>query len=168
ISTPDWILGTEPDDVRRVISRMDARWRRVQEVICERSRIDPALSRMGTTMSVAASLGKNLVVGHVGDSRVYLFRQGQLHQLTRDHTVAQSLIDLGLLSPEEAATPPRRHALTRSFGVGGEKFRADFLETTLSDGDQLLLCTDGLTDMVETAVIGALLAQSSSAHDACQ
>jgi protein phosphatase len=168
LATPDWILGTEPEDVRRVIQRMETRWKRVQEIICERGRSEPALGLMGTTMSVAASLGKTAVVGHVGDSRVYIFRQGQLHKLTRDHTVAQSLVDLGLLAPEEAATHPRRHALTRAFGIGGPRFRADFQETTLADGDQLLLCTDGLTDMVDSSTIVSVLTQAVSADDACQ
>src|SRR5262249_9785389 len=140
LATPDWILGTEADDVRRVMQRMEARWQRVQEIICARGRSEPALGQMGTTMSVAVSLGKAVVIGHIGDSRVYIFRQGELHKLTRDHTLVQALIDLGQLAPEEAATHPRRHSLTRFFGAGDERFRAEFQETTLADGDQMLLC----------------------------
>jgi protein phosphatase len=121
---------------------------------------------MGTTMSVAVSLGARLVMGHVGDSRVYLFRAGQLHQLTRDHTLVQSLVDLGELTPEQAAIDPRRHVLMRFFSpashVGG-----DFQQASLADG-QLLLCTDGLTDMVDNAAVGSVLSRAASADEACQ
>jgi protein phosphatase len=134
----------------------------------EQGRSDPALGQMGTTLSVAVSLGTHLIIGHVGDSRVYLFRDGQLHQLTRDHTLVQSMVSLGLLTPEQAALHPRRHVITRYFGAVGDAATGDFQQETLADGDQLLLCTDGLTDMVDTTVIGAVLSGAASADEACQ
>jgi len=123
---------------------------------------------MGTTLSVAATLGTRLIIGHVGDSRVYLFRHGQLYQLTRDHTLVQSMVDRGMLTPEEAATHPQRHLLTSFFGAEGDTAEGDFQQVTLADGDQLLLCTDGLTDMVDAAVIGSVLGTAASADEACQ
>ena len=147
---------------------MEARWRKVQEALRQRGDREPALGQMGTTLSAAVSLGTRLVVGHVGDSRVYLLRQGQLHQLTRDHRLVQTMVDLGALTPEQAATHPQRHMLLRSFSAAGDTAQGDFQQALLADGDQLMLCTDGLTDMVDTEVISSVLSRAASADEACQ
>jgi protein phosphatase len=147
---------------------MAKRWERVQEAIRARGDQEPTLGQMGTTMIAAVSLGSHLVIGHIGDSRVYVFRRGQLHQLTRDHTLVQAMVDLGELTPEEAATHPRRGMLMRSFSAAGDGYQGDFQEATLADGDQLLLCTDGLTDMVDNEMIGSVLSRAASADEACQ
>jgi len=147
---------------------MAKRWERVQEAIRARGDQEPALGQMGTTMIAAASLGTHLVIGHVGDSRLYVFRRGQLHQLTRDHTLMQTMVDLGELTPEEAATHPRRDMLMRSFSAAGDAYQGDFQQATLADGDQLLLCTDGLTDMVDNETIGSMLRGAASPDEACQ
>ena len=147
---------------------MEERWHRVQEALRQRGDHEPALGQMGTTMSAAVSLGTRLVVGHVGDSRVYLFRQGELIQLTRDHTMVQTMVDLGAWPPEQAATHPQRHMLMRSFSAAGDTIQGDFQQALLVDGDQLMLCTDGLTDMVDTEVISSVLSRAASADEACQ
>ena len=147
---------------------MAKRWARVQEAIRARGEREPALRQMGTTMVAAVSLGPRLVIGHVGDSRGYIFRGGRLHQLTRDHTLVQVLVDLGELNPEEAARDPRRHFLMRSFGAADNNCQGEFQQATLTDGDQLLLCTDGLTDMVDDETIGSVLRRAESANEACQ
>jgi protein phosphatase len=167
LHTPDWVVGIRPKDTRRRMQRMEERWRRVQEALRQRGGREPALGRMRTTMSAAVSLGTRLVVGHVGDSRVYVFRQGQLHQLTRDHTMVQTLVDLGELTPEQAATHPQRHLLMRSFSAEGDTAQGDFQQALLADGDQLMLCTDGLTDMVDAQVISSVLSRAASADEAC-
>src|SRR5215469_17334359 len=141
LQTPDWVFGVRPKDTKRIVQRMEERWRRIQEALRQRGDREPSLGLMGTTMSVAVSLGTRLVVGHVGDSRVYICRQGQLRQLTRDHTMAQMLVELGRLTPEQAATHPLRHMLMRSFNAAEDTVRGDFQQTFLADGDQLLLCT---------------------------
>src|SRR5262249_49159234 len=100
---------------------------------------------------------------------VYLFRDGRLHQLTRDHTLVQSMVDVGVITPEQAATHPRRHALMRSFSAGMDgASQGDFQQETLADGDQLLLCTDGLTSTVEAAAMGSARSRAASADEACQ
>jgi protein phosphatase len=147
---------------------MEERWHRIQEVLRQRGDREPSLRLMGTTMSVAVSLGTRLVVGHVGASRIYIFRQGQLHQLTRDHTMAQMMVDQGTLTPEQAATHPKRRLLLSSFNVAKDTVDGDFHQELLADGDQLLLCTDGLTDMVDTKVISSVLSRATSADEACQ
>jgi protein phosphatase len=114
------------------------------------------------------SLGPDLTVIHVGDSRVYLLRQGALHQLTRDHTRAQELADLGAIPAGDIATHRLRHVLTQAIGireVGGEPEVGRF---RLADGDRLLLCTDGLNEMVDDAAIAAELGRNRSAAEICQ
>jgi protein phosphatase len=125
---------------------------------------------MGTTLTLAWSLGGELFVAHVGDSRAYLLRHGKLHRLTRDHTRAQELADLGVISDEDVATHRLRHVLTQALGIcegGGEP---DMERIRLDDGDRLLVCTDGLTNMVDEATITAELdpARNASADAACQ
>jgi serine/threonine protein phosphatase PrpC len=168
LHTPDWNLGTRPEDMKRRLKRSAERWRLVQEALRARGDREPALRQMGTTMSAAASLGTRLVIGHVGDSRVYIFRGGQLHQLTRDHTLVQAMVDMGELTPEQAATHPRRHLLMRSLSASGDTYQGDFQLAALADGDQLLLCTDGLTDMVDNETISSVLSRAASAEEACQ
>lgn len=167
LGTPDWIFSTEEAELNEVMRRMAHRFQRVQEALRAQGQRDGSLQRMGTTMCVALSLGANLIVGHIGNSRVYLFRDGRLNQLTRDHTQVQSMVDLGRLTPEQAAVHPRRHVLTRSFFAGTNTLEPDFQLTTLMSGDQLLLCSDGLTEMVRDDDIGSILSNPGSADEAC-
>jgi serine/threonine protein phosphatase PrpC len=166
--TPDWILGTGERDVQSVLQRMAERFRHIDTSLRGQSRGDPRLEGMGTTMTLACTLGATVIIGHIGDSRAYLYRDGMLHQLTRDHTLVQSLIDLGRLTPEEAARHPCRHVLTRSLGAGDHPYDADFQRAMIADGDQLLLCTDGLTEMVDEATIATMLTSATSAAAACE
>ena len=112
---------------------------------------------LGTTLTLAASLGWDLLLAHVGDSRAYLFRRGTLHQLTRDHTLVRELYEAGMILTALTATDHLRHALTRHLGAN-KGARPDVQRLALADGDCLLLCTDGLTDMVSEAEIGEVLA----------
>jgi protein phosphatase len=165
---PDWVFGISADDTLRRVQRMAKRWERVQEAIRARGDREPALGHMGTTLIAAVSLGTRLVVGHVGDSRLYILRRGKLHQLTRDHTLVQTMLDLGALTPAEVAAHPRRDLLMRSFSAADDTCQGDFRHATLADGDQLLLCTDGLTDMVDDETIGSVLGRAVSTDEACQ
>jgi protein phosphatase len=168
LHTPDWIMSDEAQDAERVMQRFADRYRRVHAVLLEGGLGDPNLAGMGTTMTLAASLGASAVIGHIGDSRAYLFRGGKLHRLTRDHTWAQTMVDLGQLSTEEAARHPMRHALVRSLGGRQGDVEGDFHRAWLADGDHLLLCTDGLTNMVDDVAIGSLLGSAPSSKEACQ
>jgi protein phosphatase len=119
-------------------------------------------------MTLACNIGSDLVLAHVGDSRAYLVRDGVLHRMTHDHTLVQELVDRGVVRPELAATHPFRHVLTRYLGGDRGEFEAEIQRVSLADGDQLLLCTDGLTDMVDDATIHAVLREAASANEACQ
>ena len=105
----------------------------------------PALKNMGTTTTLALVTQGRAFIGHVGDSRVYLLRRGDLHQLTTDHTLAQDLIDRGECTPDEARFVEFSRALTRSVGTH-PTVRPDLLSLDLTLGDRLLLCSDGLTE----------------------
>jgi protein phosphatase len=109
-----------------------------------------------------------MFVFHVGDSRAYLFRQGVLERLTRDQTMVQALVESGYITPEQAKTHRLRHVLT---GVMGGKAGHDTPEVQmlrLQHADRLLLCTDGLTEMVEDSSIAEVLRRSESPAIACQ
>jgi protein phosphatase len=111
---------------------------------------------MGTTLVLVLVAGTQLLVGHVGDSRAYRWRDDQLERLTRDHSLLQEQVDAGLMSAEEAASSRRRNIVTRAVGVEPEVQ----LEVQAHDalpGDLVLLCSDGLTDMVSDTEIAAVL-----------
>ena len=103
---------------------------------------------MGTTLVAALTRDCGVCVGHVGDSRVYLWRDGQLRQITSDHSWVNEQVSLGLLSREEASRHPFRNVITRALG-SREQVSADVTEVPLSPGDRLLLCSDGLTNMLD-------------------
>lgn len=169
INTSDWIMRIiERQDADRVMERMSDRFLQVDEAVRALGENDPSLIGMGTTLTVAISRNRDLFIGHIGDSRAYLLREGKLHQLTHDHTLAQALIDFGIAKPEDLATRAMRNVLTTCIGSTGERGDAEVQRVDLQDGDQLLLCTDGLTEMVGDESIGATLGEADTADHACK
>lgn len=120
--------------------------------VYERSNADPAASGMGTTMTVALIEGSDVTIGHVGDSRAYLVRAGKLEQVTEDHSLVNELLKSGRLSPEEAVTHPQRSVITRAVGTDPD-VDVDAFPIEAQDGDVFLICSDGLTDMLEDGEI---------------
>lgn len=117
---------------------------------------EPECRGMGTTV-VAAVFGPDaLVLAHVGDSRCYRLRHGQLTQLTKDHSVLQEEIDAGLLTPEQALLSTHKNLVTRALGVAPDVMQ-DVLDEPVQPGDLYLLCSDGLTDMVRDAQLSLIL-----------
>ncbi len=168
LQAPYWIMRPGEPEIEQVIQRMSERFRIVDATVREQAQIDPNLTGMGTTMTIAFNLGSELVLAHIGDSRVYLFRDGQCHQLTRDDTLAQALVERGILLPDQAVGHRLKHSLTRVIGGGKGLGDAEIQHFPLADGDQVLLCTDGLTDMVKPPAIAAILRDASSSNDACR
>lgn len=107
----------------------------------------PELKGMGTTAVVVVVIGETAVIAHVGDSRAYLVGE-DITQITTDHSIVQSLIESGKLSPEDAKFHPRKNVITRAIGAE-EDVAVDCEETTIKSGETLLICTDGLTNSVE-------------------
>jgi protein phosphatase len=122
---------------------------------------------MATTIVACALRFDRLTVAHVGDSRCYLIRRGQAHPLTRDHTMVNEQLRLGVISSGEALRAQTRHVLSRS--LGGEMFvKADTSEHHVSPKDVILLCSDGLHGAVSDDDIGRTVARSSSPQDAAK
>jgi len=144
-------------EVRRA---MDICVDNANRAIFNASNANPQYAGMGTTLVVAVFRDNRLLVGHVGDSRCYRLRSGRLQQITRDHSLLQEQIDAGLITPEQAAFSANKNLVTRAVGVEDTVL----LETHQHDvltGDMYLLCSDGLSDMLDDTSIGQLLL----AHD---
>jgi len=130
--------------------------RRANRVVHERAAGDHNLRGMGTTVTVLQTSDAAAIIAHVGDSRAYLLRDGEFRQLTHDHTLVQQMVDEGKISQEEAGVHPARNIITRSLGVD-EDVDVDEQRLDLLVGDRLLLCSDGLTAMLDDEEIGQLL-----------
>ena len=115
--------------------------------VYDRAQQQPELAGMGTTVVAAITCGNTAYISHVGDSRLYLWRKGQLTVVTRDHSVVQGMIESGQITEEEARCHPRKNYITRALGVVAEE-SGEYDELELESGDRLLLCTDGLTNEV--------------------
>jgi protein phosphatase len=122
---------------------------------------------MGTTLTMAYSVGPDLFIAHAGDSRGYLFHGGTLEQVTRDHTLVQVLVDAGGISPDQAKHDKRRNIVTNVIGGPNEGVHAEIHRLSLVDGDVLLLCSDGLSDPVGDETIAEILAQTPDPEAAC-
>ena len=167
--TPDWIMKmNQREYAATVMRRMTLRFRQIDDELREQGETDPSVLGMGTTLTVAATLGADLFLGHIGDSRAYLLRGEKLHQLTKDHTLAQALIDAGIAGPDDTSTRAMQHVLTAALGSMGERTDPQVQRLHLNDGDQLLLCSDGLTEMVADNDTAAVLADANSSQAACQ
>lgn len=163
-----WPVRLDEAEVERLRERVTEYFHAIDRAVTERARARPDLRGMGTTLTVAYSAGPELVVFQVGDSRAYLVRGGTLERITRDQTVAQALVDAGHLAPAEAESHHLRHVLTKAIGTGDCCDEAVMHRVGVAPGDRLLLCTDGLTDMVTDADIGALLARHPEPEAACE
>ena len=127
--------------------------------VYERSSRDAEVAGMGTTMTVALVEDGTVTLGHVGDSRAYVLRDGELEQLTDDHSLVAELVRGGKLSAEEAEHHPQRSVITRALGTDPD-VDVDTFTVEAEDGDVFVLCSDGLTDMVGDDEIGEVLAGS--------
>lgn len=167
LQIPDWILRAEPGHAAEIERRAREAVQRVDSILVERGRQDASLRGMGSTLTAARSFGRELMIAHVGDSRAYLLRAGQLQRLTRDHTYAQLMVDAGHCSPDDVAISGVRHILTNVLGGAVDDVDVDVDLLGLEDGDRLLLCSDGLTDSVDDGTIGATLQRALSSREAC-
>ncbi|MGM9646855.1 MAG: Stp1/IreP family PP2C-type Ser/Thr phosphatase [Eubacteriales bacterium] len=120
------------------------------------SKTDPALEGMGTTLVSILLVNKTAYIVNVGDSRAYYYKDGQLCQITKDHSYVQYLIDNGLIQPDEAESHPHKNLITRSVGTSAE-ITPDLFALDTRRTDLILLCSDGLTNMVNEAEIADVL-----------
>jgi serine/threonine protein phosphatase PrpC len=146
------------DDVRQALQEAN---RTIRRMAAE----DPDKAGMGTTLTTALLADDRLDVVHVGDSRAYLWRDGELRQLTEDHSVVAELVRRGSLSAEDAEHHPHRNVITRALGAEPDVV-ADTVSEALRDGDVVLLCSDGLSSYVPERDIAAALAAAGSLREA--
>lgn len=124
--------------------------------IHQRSVDDPSKAGMGTTLVAATIYGEDLYIANVGDSRLYIFESGSLRQITRDHSYVEEMVRKGLINREEARHHRDRNKITRAIGVLND-VRIDFFDTPVTEGMQILMCTDGLTGMMHDEEIAGVL-----------
>ncbi|ULA62863.1 MAG: PPM-type phosphatase domain-containing protein [Nitrospira sp.] len=134
------------------------------EAVLNRARLEPRLSQMGTTLVallIIPGATPTAHLAHVGDSRGYLFRDGRLTLLTRDHTLIEDYLTRGIVTLAEAKTHPERHVLMRAIGIT-HSAEPDYSAYPLLPSDVLLLCSDGLTKMLDDADIADIMARGQS------
>ena len=129
----------------------------------QKAATDIDLEGMGTTVVAATRFQGELCVANVGDSRLYIAGQ-RFEQITRDHSYVQELVRRGKLEPKEARLHPDRNIITRAVG-GGPKIEIDFFEVELKEKDRILMCSDGLTDMLEDGEIAKIIEDGAETGD---
>lgn len=159
-----WFLKLSADSEDDFLEELSDCLRVVQERLWSAS--GDSQHRMGTTVTIAYVLWPRLYLVHAGDSRCYLLRDSQLRQLTTDHTLAQQLIESGALSLEDAANSRWRHVLWNCVGGGDHVVQPEVSKVFLRNGDSIMLCSDGLTNMVDEGVIISVLQSSDSSKSA--
>ncbi len=173
LRSPKWALklddpATRETEIRELIERSRAYLQHMHAVIRERQLEDSRYEGMGTTFTSAYTVGGDLFIMHVGDSRAYALRAGRLFRITHDHTLAQEYADSGRLGQSEVAQHPLSHVLTRALGAPTDTLESDTHHRDIEDGDRLLLCSDGLTKVASEDDIAATLKAHASSADACR
>jgi PPM family protein phosphatase len=154
-----WVMKFTDFEAQQIRQRVKAYVQEIQKGLKRYVEADPALAGMGTTWTSALCLGRDVLVVHLGDSRCYTLRQQELRQITHDETVAQAFVDAG---KDAVDVKQFRHLLLNHFGGDKQEVTAQIHHVRLEAGDRLLLCTDGLTDMVGDDEISQILQQISS------
>lgn len=168
LNSLSWCFRLEEDSEHDFEEHLKDALKSCQESIHTASSGRPELRSMGTTLTMAYVVWPRAFVVHVGDSRCYLMRKGRLEQVTVDHTLANILADTGRMGREEARKSPMGHALWNAIGGRSEDLSVDVYKLSLERGDTLMLCTDGLYDMVPDEKLAVVLNASDSAEAACR
>jgi len=148
---------------KEILYRVKKAFSFANEKILDHATQNPNHEGMGCTAELLAFCGDGFALGHVGDSRTYRFRNGQLRQLTQDHTLVQQQIEEGLISSENIRNHPLRNIILRALGQERE-LALDLLRGKILPGDLFLLCSDGLTDMVQDDQIQEILSSDIDVH----
>ncbi len=161
-----WLLDHPAKTAEFVADLVTSANRRIHELILEK----PSLAGMGTTfiaLTITPASPQVAHIAHLGDSRAYLYRAGELKQLTRDHTLVQKFVQRGLIDAVTALTHPERHILTKGLGMGVD-MKPELTSTPVSPEDIIILCSDGLTKMLDDASIASILSLTGGdPHQAC-
>ena len=157
LNTFRWFFGANSTEAQRALAQFQSALSQADARILAEAADHPELSGMGTTVTMAFHLGAQLCVVHVGDSRAYLYRDDELHQLTQDHTLMADMVRSGAIRPDEVAGHRLRHVITNVVGGQEPGVTVEAHAFEVQAGDRLLLCSDGLTEMVTNEAIAATL-----------
>lgn len=157
--------GQEEDTV---LADFQKALRRANAIVMDEASRRTELRGMGTTLTLAYCLDDELYVAHAGDSRCYLSRQERLYRVTRDHTFVEEMVRQGGMSPEEAAKHQWRHYVTNAIGGVDTEIAVEVHKLPLQAGDRMLLCSDGLTEMVSEHQIARILQTEEDPRSACE
>jgi PPM family protein phosphatase len=168
LNTMSWFFRLQEGHEADLHEELKAALEECQSTIKNAAATDPGKRKMGTTLTMAYLLWPRLYVVHAGDSRCYLLRGGRLVQITKDHTVAQQMVEKGALAPEEAERSRWSHMLWNCIGGGTNELNTDVHKATLQVGDTLLLCSDGLSKVVADQEIRDILGHKAGAEESCR
>jgi serine/threonine protein phosphatase PrpC len=168
LNTLKWFFRLKGAEAQDVLKEFQTALQQADARIYVEAELHPELAGMGTTVTMAYSFGSRLFLVHVGDSRCYLLRKGQLHRLTHDHTLVEEMVRRGQLQPEEAAHHHLRHLITNAVGGPNPGVQVECHRIDLEADDTILLCSDGLTSMVPDDRIAAVLQADHEPRAACE
>jgi PPM family protein phosphatase len=163
-SMASWPEKVDAETARCLLEDADDLVQLIHQRIRHRANHQPELLGMGTTLTAVLSMGLDAFVVHVGDSRAYRVGQTGIQQITRDHTLAQQLVDAGV---EASRTTAFQHVLTNCLGADSRQVTSEVHHLQLDDGDHLVLCTDGLSDLVDADEIQQAVAAAQDPQQAC-
>jgi protein phosphatase len=159
-----WVMKYTDLEIQQIRERAEAYIQEIQATLREHMNADPSRAGMGTTWTMAHLLPPHAIVVQIGDSRAYLWHDGQLRQITRDETMAQAFIDSGV---DPDSVKKFRHLLLNNLGGSKDNVTVQIHHVPIGANDQLLLCSDGLHDMVTDDAIATILRQNSAPQKAC-
>jgi len=160
-------IGEYKEDYSEATNKLGSAIRLANKAIFEAAQTNPLWHGMGTTIVAAFLNGKRLSIAHVGDSRIYLIRLGDIEQLTDDHSLVSEQVKREMITKEQARESKMKNVLTRALGVAPE-VKVDLNELSLMQGDTLLLCSDGLTAMVPDEDILSVMTATTDPSIACE
>lgn len=164
----EWNVRVNAMTAAQIMDRAEWFYRQADAAVHARAGSSPILTGMTTSLTAAYSAGADLFVAHVGHSRAYRFRDGHLTRLTRDHTIEQQVADTNRPAAVDRHAQDMHHILTESIGAAAGAPAIEVDQFRLLDGDCVMLCTNGLTDMIDDARIAEILSQRRAPDEQCR
>lgn len=140
---------------------------RANSEVYNKSLKDEECNGMGTTVTLALTINNKVYIGHVGDSRAYLYSQGEIRQITEDHSFVAELVKNGSITEKEARRHPQKNVITRALGTE-RNIKVDMVSIDLNDEDIIILCTDGLSNFIDKLEIKTIVDKLGVSYESCQ
>ena len=168
LNTFRWFFASDSPGAQKVLAQFQSALSQADAKIVDEAAENPELHGMGTTLTMAFQLGSQLCIVHVGDSRAYMYRAGRLHRLTQDHTLVAEMVRSGAIQQEQVANHHLRHVITNVVGGPHPGVKVEARAFEVQAGDRLLLCSDGLTEMVTSEMMIAALDEDTAPENAAR